>query len=281
MPDSTLAGLTAATAATGGLYYGTQGGADRKFTISAAGAAIAEAADAAAQRTAMGAAGTAANTLTGAQTISVNGAASTPPLVLTGTIFTGGSATTTKPALLVEPAGTTSTGWSTSGTMIGANAPSGFTGRLLDLQVNGDDKVWITSTGTLVVSGQIFASGSIAANGVDCGSNNLFLSAANDVRWNNDTFLFRGGAAGVIQMGANHATTAINQTFKAHNVTNGTAAKLTIAGGNATTGTGGAVEIKGGTGTVANGLVLIKDIPTSNPGSGYLWNNAGTLEIGT
>jgi len=54
MPDSTLAGLTAATAATGGLYYGTQGGADRKFTITAAGAAIAEAADAAAQRTAMG-----------------------------------------------------------------------------------------------------------------------------------------------------------------------------------------------------------------------------------
>lgn len=54
MADSTLNALTAATAATGGLFYGTQGGADRKFSLSAAGAAIAEAADAAAQRTALG-----------------------------------------------------------------------------------------------------------------------------------------------------------------------------------------------------------------------------------
>lgn len=54
MPDSTLAALTAATAATGGLLYGTQSGADRKFSLSAAGAAIAEAADAAAQIAALG-----------------------------------------------------------------------------------------------------------------------------------------------------------------------------------------------------------------------------------
>jgi hypothetical protein len=53
MADSTLAGLTAATAATGGLYYGTQAGADRKFTITAAGATLAEAADALAQKTAL------------------------------------------------------------------------------------------------------------------------------------------------------------------------------------------------------------------------------------
>lgn len=51
MPDSTLANLTAATAATGGLFYGTQSGADRKFTSTAAGAALLEAANAAAQRT--------------------------------------------------------------------------------------------------------------------------------------------------------------------------------------------------------------------------------------
>jgi hypothetical protein len=98
----------------------------------------------------------AANTFTGAQTISVNGAASTPPLALTGTIFTGGSATTTKPALLVEPAGTTSTGWSTSGTMIGVNAPSGFTGPLADFQVNGSRKAEITSDGRIRLSGDVF-----------------------------------------------------------------------------------------------------------------------------
>ena len=46
MSDQTLASLTAATPATGGLLYGTQGGADRKFTVTAAGAAIIEAATA-------------------------------------------------------------------------------------------------------------------------------------------------------------------------------------------------------------------------------------------
>ena len=55
MADSTLGNLTAATAATGGLFYGTQAGADRKFTLTAAGAALGEAADAAAQITALGA----------------------------------------------------------------------------------------------------------------------------------------------------------------------------------------------------------------------------------
>jgi len=43
MSDKTLASLTAATPATGGLIYGTQGGADRKFTLTAAGAAVLEA----------------------------------------------------------------------------------------------------------------------------------------------------------------------------------------------------------------------------------------------
>ncbi len=54
MADKTLSSLTAATPATGGLIYGTQSGADRKFTLSAAGAAVAEATTAADQRTALG-----------------------------------------------------------------------------------------------------------------------------------------------------------------------------------------------------------------------------------
>jgi hypothetical protein len=47
--------MTAATAATGGIFYGVQGGADRKFTVTAAGAALNEAANVAAQVTALGA----------------------------------------------------------------------------------------------------------------------------------------------------------------------------------------------------------------------------------
>lgn len=54
MPDSTLASLIAATPATGGLFYGTQSAADRKFTLTAAGASMAEAATATAQRTLLG-----------------------------------------------------------------------------------------------------------------------------------------------------------------------------------------------------------------------------------
>ena len=76
-------------------------------------------------------------TLTGALINSTNGAASTPVVSLTGTTFTGGSATTTKPTLLVEPTGTTSTGWNTAGTLIGVNAATAFAGDLLAAQVAG------------------------------------------------------------------------------------------------------------------------------------------------
>jgi hypothetical protein len=76
-------------------------------------------------------------TLTGRFISSLNGAASEPPGTFTGTWFTGGTATTTKPQVLIEPTDTTSTAWSTSGTGFGVNAASGFAGNLLDLQING------------------------------------------------------------------------------------------------------------------------------------------------
>ena len=84
---------------------------------------------------------------TGDVTLGLNGAASTPPLELTGTWFTGGTSTTTKPQVLIEPTGTTSTAWSTSGTGLGVNATSGFTGRLLDLQTNGTSRAVVTGAG--------------------------------------------------------------------------------------------------------------------------------------
>jgi hypothetical protein len=78
---------------------------------------------------------------TGQINVSLAGAASTPPVTFTGSWFTGGTATTTKPQVLIEPTGTTSTAWSTSGTGLGVNAASGFGGNLLDLQVNGTSRV--------------------------------------------------------------------------------------------------------------------------------------------
>lgn len=92
----------------------------------------------------------AGGTMTGALVNSANGAASTPPLKLNGTAFTGGSGTTTKPSLLIEPTGTTSTGWNTSGTMLGVNSPSGFSGTALSIQKNGVESVNIRHDGWVV-----------------------------------------------------------------------------------------------------------------------------------
>jgi hypothetical protein len=49
---------------------------------------------------------------------------------------------------LIEPSTvTTSNTWSTNGTGLGVNAPSGFTGNLLDLQVNGTGRFNVTPNG--------------------------------------------------------------------------------------------------------------------------------------
>ena len=100
---------------------------------------------------------------TGNATLSTNGAASLPPLSLTGTWFTGGTATTTKPHVLIEPTGTTSTAWSTSGTGLGVNAPSGFTGNLLDLQVNGTRQASLNSSGNFASTGSVSAGNGVLA----------------------------------------------------------------------------------------------------------------------
>ena len=68
--------------------------------------------------------------------ISTNGDSSTPVITLSGSWFSGGSTTTTKPIHLIEPSGATSTGWSTSGTGLGINSSTGFIGNLIDTQLN-------------------------------------------------------------------------------------------------------------------------------------------------
>lgn len=84
----------------------------------------------------------------GAKLFTQNAAASTPSLSVTGTVFNGGTATTNKAVVLIEPSGTTSTGWSANGTMLGVNAASGFAGRIMDLQVNGSSQFFVASNGS-------------------------------------------------------------------------------------------------------------------------------------
>ena len=103
---------------------------------------------------------------------SLNGAVSAPPGSFIGTWITGGSATTNKPQFLLEPTGTTSTAWNTSGTGIGVNAASGFTGRLLDLQVGGVSLVNATGAGNVSVPGGSLTVGS-----------NLFMPAGGLLNW--------------------------------------------------------------------------------------------------
>jgi hypothetical protein len=76
----------------------------------------------------------------------------TSGVLINGTWRTGASSN--NPQLLLNPSGTTlSTTWSTSGTGIGVNAPASFGGNLLDLQVNGTNKLKVTASGNLLIGG--------------------------------------------------------------------------------------------------------------------------------
>jgi hypothetical protein len=94
-----------------------------------------------------------ANTHSGAATFSAAGAASTPGVTVSGAPYTGGSSTTTFPQFYLNAGAAVST-FSTSGTMFGVNAPSGFGGHLLNLFVNGSStKFRVDASGDLFVAG--------------------------------------------------------------------------------------------------------------------------------
>jgi hypothetical protein len=166
---------------------------------------------------------------------SLNGALSATgiagvPVAATGTWITGGTATTTKPQVLIEPTGTTSTGWSTSGTGLGVNAASTFTGlgRLIDLQVNGSSKFYVDNNGGvaaayLLGAGTLFVNGN-SSNGVILGNYagyGIFLGSDTRISWNNgspqatrDLTLVRD-AAGILAQrnGTNAQTSRVYNTF--------------------------------------------------------------------
>jgi hypothetical protein len=90
-------------------------------------------------------------TLTARLINAFNAAASAPAKLFSGTWFTGGTSTTTKPHVLIEPAGTASTSWNTAGTGFAVNGPSGFTGDLAWFGVAGARGLGIDSTGRVSV----------------------------------------------------------------------------------------------------------------------------------
>jgi len=97
------------------------------------------------------------------QTLSANGATSTPVFLMTGTPSTAGTTTTDYP-LQYFNGGTAPTTWSTNGTYTGWNAVSGFTGNFWDAHVNGGGTVAnLSYTGALTTLSSFTTDGS--ANG--------------------------------------------------------------------------------------------------------------------
>jgi hypothetical protein len=126
-------------------------------------------------------------------TLSGNGALSASPLLLNGTLITGGSGTTTFPHFYINQ-GVAPTTFNTSGTQIGLNAPSGFAGSFIDFHVNGAASVFnISSTGQINT-----AAGVSSANGTITG---LLMQVANNT----------GGALTFLNA-ANHINTATATT---------------------------------------------------------------------
>lgn len=179
MPDSTLSALTASTPGTAGLLYTVQGGADRKLSMTAAGAQMLEAANAAAQQVLLGitgggaislggytltvpATGTAAllgtaNSFTAGQTIAPSSAA-------TCLTLTGGTVTTSNPLISAtqtwNAVGTTFTGLALNVT----NTASASGSKLLDLQFGGASKFHVL---TNAASSSVRTYAEVVGNGVN------------------------------------------------------------------------------------------------------------------
>jgi hypothetical protein len=170
-------------------------------------------------------------TLAGRLINSYTSVADSPAKVFTGTWFTGGTATTTKPHLLIEPTGTSSGAWSPSGTGLGVNAASTFSGNLLDLQLNGTSRFAVTSTQVNLGAGGI----QFVTNATDNGSltynlaggtrlrldsGGIRLQPTGQLRWNplsnladNDDLILSRDAAGTLAQ--RNGTNA--QTFRVYN----------------------------------------------------------------
>lgn len=178
-----------------------------------------------------------AQTFSAANIFSATGAASTPGLAVTGAPFTGGSTTTTKPQTLLETTGATSASWGTAGTMLGINAPSGFSGALIDAQNNGTSFFRINSTGTVTATAY-----NVSTGGTIVWAGRGVLSSP---------------AAGGIKLGNADVAAPIAQTLSVQDVaagTTNTAGVTTTLIGSLSTGSGTSGDIvlqTGGTGAAS------------------------------
>jgi hypothetical protein len=107
-----------------------------------------------------------------------NAAASLPALTMLGTLFTGGTGTTTFPFWYINPGNNTApTTWNTAGTIIGVNAPSGFGGNFLDFRVNGGTNLLSVSNNGALTSVQAIAGLNLSA----AAGGNIFFTGRSSI----------------------------------------------------------------------------------------------------
>ncbi len=214
-------------------------------------------------------------------TFSVSGAASTPATFLTGVWYSGGTATTTKPQLLIEPTGATSTAWSTSGTGLGVNAATGFAGNLVDLQLNGASKLSVTSAGALTaastINGATLSGGTLSGGSLSATAVNGLSVAAGSITvgtWNATAISATKGGTGIDTSASTGLPTISSGTWSiaaSLGATQGGTGQTTVTTGDLLYGS--ATNTWGKLADVATGSVLI----AGGIGVAPSWSAAPTL----
>lgn len=189
-------------------------------------------------------------------TITGNGAASTPALTLNGSVFTGGSSTTTKPQLLVEPSGATSNNWSTSGSLLGLNAPNAFAGNLLDAQVNGSARFRVSSGGAIFGGSTAIGTGTLLSLTSLYGTVTASMVGSMDVLWSKG-FIVPG--TGIVRWGYVGANDPI------------------LTGGTGTLTLSQATLVTPASSTTRAGLRVPSGSAPTSPVQGDLWFNGTNL----
>lgn len=163
---------------------------------------------------------TAANTFAGLLNSTQNGALSQAAVTITGLpVATGGTATTTFPLWYFNESGTAVTTWATTGTIVGFNCPSGATGNVFDIHLNGGASVFKLGCNGNVTAAAVTAtsfSGPVtgAHTGVDNGSETVTFSAtptfSNSIR---DSVITLTAAITSFTLAATNAGTEKSLTF--------------------------------------------------------------------
>lgn len=187
LPTSTLSGAVPATGTPSGKFLkddltwatpgggGSPGGSTTQIQVNNAGS--------------FGGVSTLTVDLTnGYLTESANAAVSAPAVSLKGSVFTGGTGTTTVPYMYFNQGASQPSTWSTSGTIIGINAVSGFAGNLIDARVNGSSTVAfaVSQNGSLNVQSGLTSGG------------NVTVGASSGLTWNGRSKITSSNSSGNI-----------------------------------------------------------------------------------